>query len=422
MSEFIFTQKKPQQYHGPISSSDINERYEQNYADLIYLYNKYNVIDKKVAEVIERVVKDNIFLTAAVNDLFDRIRSIESQYTNQITLYSKSQVDVSPFIGTQYAVSTSEALNFDDYYNQLTLPIVSGSSHSKIKFINPIKGQIIPDFLETRVDPNGVAGGDGNGAVVETTPVQNAFLNMPDKVWRRNVILNSYDPLGVSMYLYVKVPVGTMGSTLSNCIRLSPYPFNGVDVVKIEYTTKSNPTLSDADSYVSLNPFSFYEGNYDALGKVPPGGWSTIGSDTVVNSGPLSFYYPETPVTAFRIQLRQKNYIIENNKYVYTYGLSDFDIRYEKFLPAGRTFIKFSAPTGKTINEIVNVSPKIYNVSPTVLSDVFSYRIFYKNGESYTLNNSGTSTDVYIEVSITMLDDKIPPVLSDLIVEADYNL
>lgn len=419
MSEFIYTEKKPQQYHGPISSSDFNERIEQNYADLIYLYNKYGVLDKKINEVIERILKDNIFLSNSVKDLYDRIRSIESQNTSQISLYTKSQIDISPFITTQYAVSSSEALQFDEYYNQLKLPVVSGSSHSKIKFINPTKGQVIPDFLDTRIDPN-LPGGDGNGAVIDTTPVQNAFLNQPDKVWRRNVILNSPNPLGVSMYLYVKIPSTTVGSLLSNSITLNPYPLNGVDIVKVEYTLKSNPSLTDSDVYLPLNSSGLYDQNYDAVGKVPPGGWSTVGSDTVKNSGPLSFYYPDTAVTAIRILLRQTNYIVENNKYIYTYGLSDLDIRYEKFLPSGRTFIRFDAQAGNAIYEIINVSPKIYNVSQTVLSDVFDYRVFYPNAGSYTLNNTFTSNHVYIEVSLNMLEDKNPPILSDLIIEVDY--
>lgn len=422
MSEFIYTQKKPQQYHGPFQSSDWNERVEQNYADLVYLYNKYAIFDKKIAELIERVIKDNIFLTNAVNDLFDRIRNIESQYTNQMSLFSKSQIDSSPFVSTSYALSSSEALAYSDQYNHLTLPVVSGSSHSKIKFINAAKGQVIPDFLETRIDTN-LPGGDGNGAIIDSTPVVNAFLNQPDKVWRRNVILNEANPLGVSLYLYVKIPSSaTIGSTLSNMITLSPYPSNGVDVVKIEYTTKANPTMSEVDGYRPLNDSGLYENNYDAVTKVAPGGWSTVGSDTCVNSGPLCFYYADKQVTAFRILLRQKNYVVENNKYVYTYGLSDFDVMYTKFLPVGRSFIKYSAPTGKTISSILNVSPKMYNVSESVLSDVFSYRVFYKSGSNYTLVNPGTSSTVYVEVTLKMLEDKIPPVLSDLIIEADYNL
>lgn len=420
MSDFIYTQKKPVQYHGPISSTDFNERIEENYADLVYLYNKYGVLDKKITEIIERIVKENMFLTSALKDLQDRIRNIESINTNQLSVYSKTQIDLSPFVSTSYAISASSALEFNDYYNHLTLPVASGSSHSKIKFVNSIKGQVIPSFLETRVDTN-LAGGDGIGALIDTTPVQYAFLNQPDKVWRRNVILTEPNPLGVSMYLYIKIPVGSIGSSLTNSISLAPYPASGVDVVKIEYTTAASPTMTDKDGYKSLNN-GLYDGEYDALGKVPPGGWSTMGSDTVVNSGPLKFYFADTSITAIRILLRQRNYIKENNAYVYTYGLSDVDVRYDKFLPTGKTFIRFDAPSGNTINEILNVSPKIYNISQSLLSSAFSYRVFYSNSGSYSLNNPGTSDHVYIEVTLNMLDDKIPPVLSDLIVEADYNL
>lgn len=421
MPEFIYTEKKAQQYHGPISSTDFNQRVEQNYADLIYLYNKYGVLDKKVSEIIERVVKENIYLSSAVNDLYDRIRSLESKNTNQLSLYSKSQIDVIPFYNTEYALNTGTLLNFDEYYNQLTLPRVTGSCYSKIKFVNAIEGQVIPDFLETRID-NSLAGGDSSGSVIDSTPVQYAFLDQPDKVWRRNVILNEVNPLGVSLYLYVKVPSGSMGTSLSNCIRLMPYPASGVDVVKVEYTTTLSPTLSDKDVYFPVNP-GYYDGQYDAVGKVAPGGWSVLGSDVINNAGPLNFLFEEKSITAVRILLRQKNYVVENNKYVYTYGLSNMDIRYEKFLPTGKTFIKFDAPSGKTINQITNVSPKIYNVSQSIVSEISSYRVFYQVGGNYSTNsNSGASTCVYIELTMLMPDNKIPPVLSDLIIQADYNL
>jgi hypothetical protein len=359
-------------------------------------------------------------LTSAISDLSNRIRVIESINTNQISIHSKNQVDLSPFVNTPYAVSAASALVFDDYYNFMTLPNVLGSSHSKIKFVNSTKGQIVPDFLETRIDTN-LTGGDGTGALIDTTPVQNAFINQPDKVWRRNVILSEPNPLGVSMYLYVKIPTGSIGNSLTNCISLSPYPSNGVDVVRIEYTTAKSPSLSDKDGYYGINP-GYYDGEYDALGKVAPGGWSTVGSDTVVNSGPLKFFFAEKEITAVRILLRQRNYVKENGSYVYTYVLSDIDIRYEKFLNSGRTFIRFDAPTGKTINELLNVSPKVYNIPQSLLNDSFSYRVFYPSGSTYVLINPNTSSHVYIEISLSMLENKIPPVLSDLIIEADYNL
>jgi hypothetical protein len=424
MSEFIYTEKKPVQYHGPLSSTDFNERSEQNYADLVYLYNKYGVLDKKITEVIERVIKENIYLSSALSDLKDRIRVMESINTNQISIHSKSQVNLSAFANTSYAIPASLALEFNDYYNTITLPKVSSSSHSKIKFVNSTKGQVIPDFLETRIDAN-LVGGDGNGALIDTTPVQYAFLNQADKVWRRNVILNEPNPFGVSMYLYIKIPTGTIGNSLANYVSLAPYPSNGVDVVRVEYTTAVAPTLTDKDTYQSFNP-GYYNNEYDAVGRVAPGGWSTVGSDTIVNSGPLQFITADKSITAVRILLRQRNYIKENNSYIYTYGLSDVDIRYEKYLPTGKTFVRFDAPTGNTIREILNISPKIYNVSPSMLSGIFGYRIFYPvlsgSQTTYSLVNPETSDHVYVEVTLNMLDDMIAPVLSDLIIEADYNL
>jgi hypothetical protein len=48
MSEFIYTKKRTKQYNGPLNSDDHNARIEENYKDLVYLYNKYNIFDQKL--------------------------------------------------------------------------------------------------------------------------------------------------------------------------------------------------------------------------------------------------------------------------------------------------------------------------------------------------------------------------------------
>ena len=58
MSEFIYTKRRTAKYNGPVDSSDYNLRVEENYKDLVYLYNKFNVIDQKLGEAFERVLKD----------------------------------------------------------------------------------------------------------------------------------------------------------------------------------------------------------------------------------------------------------------------------------------------------------------------------------------------------------------------------
>lgn len=417
MTEIINTKKRDYQYNGPVNSSDYNSRIEENYKDLVYLYNRANIIDTKLSQAFERVIKDQKFLSTAIKDLEDRIQALESA-TNTISIHSFSQLDYASFVGTSFAIAGTELLTFDPIYNVITLPKILSSSYSKLKFGSPTTGQIVPDFFKARID-NSLAGVDSSGAVVDSTPIYNAILDFPDKVWKRNVIVESLSATGAQMMVYIAAPAEATGSLKANMIKLNPYPAFGVDIISIEYTQASNPTLSDSDGWKPLNYKGLYNNTSDAIGKVPPGGWQTIGSDTITNAGPTAFVFPDTDLTAVRIKMRQRTAFGELSKYIYTYGLSDFDIRYDKYMPTGKMIIKFTPPNGDMISDIINVTPKIYNVPLSLISSAFSYRVIYSDGDGgvFTLSNPGLSSEVWIEVTLNMLDDKTAPVLSDLIIQ-----
>lgn len=133
MADTINTQKRSAQYRGPVDSADFNLRIEENYKDLVHLYNRISVIDSKLAQSFERVIKDQLFLSSIIQDLSDRISALEDA-NNKISIHSFSQLDYATFIGTGFAVSSTELLSFDSYYNVITLPKVTGSSTSKLKF------------------------------------------------------------------------------------------------------------------------------------------------------------------------------------------------------------------------------------------------------------------------------------------------
>jgi hypothetical protein len=417
MAEVLNTKKRDYSYNGPVNSTDYNKRLEENYKDLVFLYNKSNVLDVKLSQMFERVLKDHIFIQNSIKDLSDRINAIEAA-NNQVSISSYSQLDYASFVGTQFAVLGTELLSFDPVYNYVTLPRIASGSFSKVKFSSPTAGQVVPDFFKTKIE-NTFSGVDTGGAIVEMSPMYNAILDAPDKVWRRNVIANSPSLSGAQMMFYAKVPGEASGSLKTNCLKLNPFPSFGCDIASIEYTTKLNPSLSEADGWTKLNQYGYYDGDLAAVGKVAPGGWSVAGSDSIENAGPLCFYFPEIDITAVRIKFVQKNYLTELGKSVYTYGLSDMDIRYDKFMPTGKTIIKFTPKNGDIINNIISVTPKIYNVPLSAISSVFSYRTIYQNGGSYSLSNPGASTSVWLEVTLKMLDDKTPPTLSDIIVQYD---
>ena len=116
--------------------------------------------------------------------------------------------------------------------------------------------------------------------------------------------------------------------------------------------------------------------------------------------------------------MRQRNYFQENNKFIYTYGLSDLDIRVDKYLPQGKAFIKFTAPENTLINTVSSVTPKLYNVPLSLIDLCFDYRVLYPtSGGGYSESPQGGSSSIWVEVSLAQLDDGTVPVLSDLIIK-----
>ena len=135
MSEEIYTQKRTNQYGGNYSSADYNKRVEENYQDLVSLYNKYNIIDSKIESSFNRIITDHIFLAQAVKDASDRLKALEAN-EKMITLHSFSQIDNTRFSGTELAIGASEQLSFNSIYNFVTLPLISGPSISIMKTYN----------------------------------------------------------------------------------------------------------------------------------------------------------------------------------------------------------------------------------------------------------------------------------------------
>lgn len=424
MADIINTKKRNAQYGGPVDSSDYNSRIEENYQDLLYLYNKANFVDSKIEQAFERVLKDITMLSNAVNNLSDRLSSLEFN-DGKVSINSFKQVQYSRFNSTEFSIRSTELLTIDPYYNIITLPKIVGASSSKIKFYNTSVGQVVSDLFKTNIE-NNLGGIDTPGAIINTTPTYNAILDDPSKVWSRTIISSNNNLGTAQMAFYCKISAEFTGSLKTNCIKLNPYPMHSVNIYSIQYTTKTNPALNETDNWFPLNFESLYDGETDAIGNVPPGAWVINGSDEIKNSGPLCFYFKDTDITAIRVIMRQQNYFKELDNYVYTYGLSDLDIRYDKFASSGKTILNYKAPVGKLISS-VNVTPKIYNVPRSLISQAFSYRVIYPIDAAagsidsiYSTSNPGASTEVWIEVTLNMLEDNTVPVLSDLIVDCEY--
>ena len=421
MADNLSTTKRTNQYGGNYSSSDYNSRVEENYQDLVYLYNKYNVIDKKVHDTFARIIKDHTFLSQAVEDLKQRLSALEAT-EKMLSIYHTSQIDNNRFASIpSLAIPSGEQLSFNSIYNYITLPYISASSFSTLKTFNTNGSQVVPDYIKFKVSSSSNL--DSAGSVIDTTPPYYSLYDTHDKVWTRSIVSDTEDPAGASMYFYIQVPQNIPNQKINN-IRFTPFPMNSVDIVSIEYTKAAAPVLAPSDGYRPLNEFSLYNDDSNAVGHVPPGGWTrSVNSDAIISSGPLYFNVNITqndskPITAIRVLMRQKNYFRENGKYIYTYGLSDLDIRVDKYMPQGRVLIKFEAPTGGLISTVNTVTPKIYNVPLSLMDLAFSYRVLYPtSGGGYSETPQGGSSAVWVEATLSQLEDGTVPVLSDLIIK-----
>jgi hypothetical protein len=195
---------------------------------------------------------------------------------------------------------------------------------------------------------------------------------------------------------------------------LNVFPLKSTDILSIDYTTSAFPKLDNTESWVALNDVGRYSGEEEAIGELPPGGWN---GDEIFDAGPKMFYFDPKPITAFRVKLQQKNYFTESGAFVYSYGLSKLDIRYDKFLTTGKSIIRFDAPIGSTISSIEEISPKIWNIPLHLLDDAFSIRTIWEtsyNSGTYTLTPVPFSTRVWLEVTLNQTTSGSTPAITGL--------
>lgn len=411
MAESPYTRARDVQYRGPSTSDDYNARLEENYKDLVVLYNRTRILNEDIRWGFRQFVRDNLYATQIVNTLEAQVQAIQKAH-NIVDFYDTTVEDNNRFNGTAFEIPESVRCDQDSLYGQLTLPQVQSSSFSKLNFINDQGEYLLPSTLETRVETFNSSVDNPDAAAIDSSLPEYAMLNDDYRIWERNVVVDAPGYSAESL-LYIKLPTDLMATEKTNKIILHPYPIFSVDIASIEYTSTGNVLLQDSDGYSPLNINEKYSGDSGAIGWVPPGGWN---GDLIDRAGPKAFYIDPVRMTGLRIHLRQQNYIKEGAKYVYSYGASFIGAEYIKFLESGKFIVKFE-PFAGTISNVTDVQPEIFNVIESEYPDVFSFRTIYEtayNSGVYTTTPVPFSQRVWIEVTLNSTQAGGTPALSAL--------
>lgn len=415
MSDTLHTKKQAAQFRGPSTSDNYNERQEDVYKDLVYLANKIGLAEEDVLRNHQREVKEAFSLARTLEDLEARVSTLEAG-ENRLTFRHSTQIDNYRFIGTDYEINQIDQCYYDSRHGVILLAKLDASSLSKLLFTNSDGSTILPSSFES-IARGSSSTADSYNATIDTSDPYHAVLGEPGRIWERNVIVDSPHASGAEVKLYVRIPTDASVTADTNVILVHPFPALGVELIEVAYTTAIDVALSDLDVYTPLNNLEIHTSNTDAIGWVPPGGWS---GDTIPDCGPKAFYFDPKTITGLRITLKQNHYYREGSKYIYSYGLSSLDARLDKFREESKTMIRFDAPDGETINSISNVTPEIWNVSEAEAPYVFSHRVVWETSFDsgvYTTNPVPLSNRVWIEVTLTKTINKGTPALSGLTIE-----
>lgn len=411
-----YTQRRNYQWRGPAHSDDYNRRVEENFKDLAVLYNRISELEALNEETVSYFYKELVSLSEKIEDLEQLLDSYGAT-SDTLTFLSETQIETSNFDSEpQYAVAASQQCSFFNRYNLLTLPHIPSSSVSKIKYRNSDGTFATSGNLEllVRQDNSSL---DNSSATVETSQPVYAIVGETGRIWHRNVITNTTDSNGTHMHLYIRIPDDLAVTADVNSITLDPFPIYGTDITEISYSTDPNVNLNGSATWTPLNNRYLYYNITEALGYTPPGAWE---GDEALLAGPSMFLFPAKPITALRIGLRRKEYYEEGMSYVYSYGLSALDVRFEKFSNTGSAIIKFEAPTGSTISSVDSVTPQIWNVPEYLIPEVFTYEVIWETSDNsgiYTNSPVPLSKRIWLKVTLNKgpQSDQLPA-LSNIIV------
>lgn len=416
MAEAPYTKARHHQFRGPTDSGDYNERIEENYKDLTYLYNGLRIVGDEQDEGFGRAIREMQSLSRMVQELSERLDAVEED-SGAISFYGAASIDNDRFVGTPYELIDTVQLSQDTRYGILTLPEVVGSSLSKLVFVDGDNSVFVPSTLEMRVTGEpGTA--DSAGATIDSNEPEIAVSRIVGRVWERNVVVNSPNGAGAEVTVYLKAPTDLFTTDKSNSIVLHPYPTMGCDILEVSYTTNPDVLMDDQDGYLPVNEDAIHSGDQSAVGWLPPGGWS---GDEAENSGPHVYHFEPLKITGLRIKMRQRSYHKEGGVYVYTYGLSNLDLRYNKYLDEGKALIRIDAPSGETISTVANVLPEMWNVPEAVQPQVFSYRTIWETSFDsgiYTTTPVALSDRVWLEITLSKTPGGGTPALSGLVAQS----
>lgn len=345
---------RPARFRGQLISADYNDSQQEIISDIVSLTNVVNSLNTRLTNSILILNNENAHLRRQVNALREQQNYSEQGAVRYNSIVHRF-IDFSNTEGIDFpnGLDDSKSAMMSAEYGEVTLP--PNSIENKFYSTSLVSNKLITPPISVKVlgsfdknDGEGFTNYERGGRVVEGIP-EYAFNGINDLYWVRKVefpIDSRVDQ--VECELTVTVPEGS--SSNANLIEVVPFPNGAVDVTELA-------TASDlGNNFIRVSTFQPTD-NFIAR----------------------RYHFAATTVDQIKIRLRQRNWVEENGKKVFYYGLQELSLKlvdYDKSFTPGAVFgtnnsflISIPAPQGTIFRNIYNIT-----AAPDFLSEDFSKR------------------------------------------------
>jgi hypothetical protein len=361
--------RRPARFRGALTSSDYNDSQEEIITDIQELSNVVNSLNARLTRSVLIINNENAHLRRQVNALREQ-QDFQEKTAVRFNTVAHRFVDFSNTEGISFpnGLDDTKSAMLSAEFGEVTLP--ANSIENKFYTTSLSSNKLVTPPLNITVSGT-FDKGTGNGLVnyekggkVYPGKANYAFNGVNDLYWVRKVefpIDSRVDE--VECELTVVIPEGS--SSNSNLLEIIPYPNGALDVTELA-------TASDlGNNFIRVNGFE--------------------PKDNLIAR---RYHFPSTIVDQVKIRLRQRNWVEENGKKVFYYGLQELGLKlvdYDKQFTAGGSFgtnnsliVAIPAIDGTSFKSIYSITGK-----PNFLSEDFSQRhIHVRLCSSLDYNNS----------------------------------
>lgn len=346
---------RPARFRGPLQSQTFNDTQEELVKDVANLTAAVNSIYSQLAKSIIILQNENAYLRRQV-DLLRNDQNYYEQATASVNGLVTRFVDFSDSSGISFpgGLDDSKSAMLNAEFGEVTLPV--NAIENKFFVISLSTGSIVtpPDLSVSvqgtfdKVDGNGLVNYERGGKVSPGDP-KLALNGINETYWIRRVEFPLDSRVDqVECEFTVQVPEGA--STQANLIEVLPFPNGSIDITSLS-------TASDlGNNFTTVPGFSEED-----------------------NITPRRYHFSPTVVDQVKLRLRQRNWVEENGKKVFYYGLQELSLKladYDRNYIQGATFgnnncfiVEIPAPDGFVFGSLYRIDP-----SPNFLLEDMSKR------------------------------------------------